>query len=362
MARPRSRLDNTPAPARFELASCLASQRSAVEQGAQALPAQSHGHGSATLVCPRSACYSPAVAERSAIFQEHYLLPSTRDGAIWPLARDYPKPRHFHAQLEFLVMVRGSAQVRVGRSLHAVHAGQLVWHLPGVEHAVSGTSSDCELRVVHVEPDLCAQVGRELGAHGGVNKPVYAGAGSFSGWAHELGALVCGRPVVELSRPELDALLELCHATCADGAVGVDEAPIRLQRALSTAWLATRREHDSRRVLSLVELGSCLLFDEPSLERSALCHALDVSEGHLSRCFQRELGISFLEQRARMRVARFVTHVTRDRWNYLDAALASGFGSYSQLHRVFTGAVGTSPRNYFSVAARNLRANFVTLS
>jgi AraC-like DNA-binding protein len=296
------------------------------------------------------------------MFQEHYLLPSTGHGAIWPFARDYPKPRHFHAQLEFLVMLRGSAQVRVGRSLYSVHAGQLVWQLPGVEHAVYETSPDCELRVVHVEPDLCAEVGRELGAHGTTNKPVYAGPGSFSGWAHDLGALACGRPVVELTRRDLDALTEVCHSTCADGALPADEVPSRLRLALSTAWLATRREHDSRRDLSLVELGSCLLFDEPGLERSALCHALDVSEGYLSRRFQRELGISFFEQRARMRIARFVTHVTRDGWNYLDAALASGFGSYSQLYRVFARVVQENPRNYFSVAARNVRANRITLS
>jgi AraC-like DNA-binding protein len=304
----------------------------------------------------------PAVAESSAMFQEHYLLPSTRDGAIWPYARDYSKPRHFHAQLELLILVRGSAEIRVGRSQHVVHAGQLVWQLPGVEHAVVSVSSDCELRVLHVEPDLCAQVAHELGTCGRPSNAVRPGAGSFNGWAQELGALVCGRPVVDLARGDLDALMELCHATSADGSLSAEEMPTRLRRALSTAWLATRREHDSRRALSLVELGSCLLFDEPSVERTALCHALDVSEGYLSRRFQSELGISFAEQRARLRIARFVTHVTRDRWSYLDAALAAGFGSYSQLHRVFTRVVQESPRSYFSVATRNSRANRVTLS
>lgn len=302
------------------------------------------------------------MAERPAIFQEHYLLPSTHDGAIWPLSRDYPKPRHFHAQLELLIVLRGSAEVRVGRSLYTVHAGQLVWHLPGVEHAVHETSADCELRVVHVEPDLCADVQRELGAWVSQNQPVCTSSGSFGGWVHELGALVCGRPVVELARRDLDALAELCDATCADESTSAGEVPSRLRRALAIAWRATRREHDSGRPLSLVELGASLLFDEPSLERSAVCRALDVSEGHLSRCFQRELGIAFAEQRARMRVARFVTHVTRDRWTYLDAALACGFGSYSQLHRVFTRVVQANPRSYFSVAARNLRANRLTLA
>jgi AraC-like DNA-binding protein len=296
------------------------------------------------------------------MFQEHYLLPSTRDGAIWPFARDYPKPRHFHAQLELLIMMRGSAQVRVGGALYAVHAGQLVWQLPGVEHAVHDVSSDCKLRVIHVEPDLCAQVALELGMHGGASKAVYPGSGSFTGWAHELGALVCGRPVVDLAQRDFDSLMELCHTTCVDASLSTEDMPSRLRSALSTAWRATRRDHDSRRPLSLVEVGSCLLFDEPSLERSVLSHALDVSEGYLSRRFQSELGISFAEQRARLRIARFVTHVARDQWSYLDAALAAGFGSYSQLHRVFTRVVSESPRRYFSVAARNARANRVTLS
>lgn len=267
------------------------------------------------------------MAERAALFQEHYLLPSTQDGAIWPLARDYLKPRHFHSQLEFLLLVRGTASVRVGRSLHVVHQGQLVWQLPGVEHAVYETSSDCELRVVQVEPDLCASVARQVEGPASFDTGTTPGFASFSGWARELGMLACGRPVVELSERDRDRLLEQCDTTCADSSMTPGEVPTRLRQALSVAWSATLSDHDSRRPLSLAELASCLLFDDPSLERSAVCRALDVSEGYLSRRFQRELGISFAEQRARMRIARFVTHVSRDRQNYLAAALAAGFGS-----------------------------------
>jgi AraC-like DNA-binding protein len=299
------------------------------------------------------------MAERAAMFQEHYLLPSTRDGAIWPLARDYLKPRHFHAQLELLLLLRGRAEVRVGRSLHVVHRGQLVWLLPGVEHAVTGLSSDCELRVIQVEPDLCVSAARELNGAGVAEAT--PGAGSFSGWAEQLGRLTCGRPVVELSQRDRDHLLEQCDATCADSGMTPGEVPGRLRRALTVAWSATLGDHDSRRPLSLVELAACLLFEVPSLERSAVCRALDVSEGYLSRRFSQELGISFSEQRARLRIARFVTHVNRDRQNYLAAALSSGFGSYSQLHRVFSRIVRVSPKNYFSAGLRNVRANCTQL-
>jgi hypothetical protein len=44
----------------------------------------------------------------------------------------------------------------------------------------------------------------------------------------------------------------------------------------------------------------------------------------------------------------------------LDAALLSGFGSYSQLHRVFVQLVYVSPRAYFGGDVRNHRANLLT--
>ena len=167
---------------------------------------------------------------------------------------------------------------------------------------------------------------------------------------------------MELTRRDFERLRELCEATCARELTTRSETTARLRLALDLAWRATCSNHDDRRALSLVELAGCLLLEDPSLERSQLCHTLDVSEGYLSRRFQSELGLSFLEQRARLRVASFVTHVNRAEQNYLAAALASGFGSYSQLHRVFSSIVGLSPSNYFTLATRNDRANWRTLS
>lgn len=280
------------------------------------------------------------MAGPGALFQEHFLLPATRDGAIWPFSREYSKPPHFHNQLELLLILRRHGVVRIGRSRYPVHAGQLVWHLPGVEHALLESSADCDLRVVMFEPDLPAKI---------------AGPRQF-------GALAAGRPVVELTRSDFDRLHEQCDATCALELTTRAETTARLRQILSIAWAATLANHDDRRALSLVELASCLLLEDPSLERSRVCRALDVSEGYLSRRFQSELGLSFLEQRARLRVASFVTQVNRANCTYLEAALASGFGSYSQLHRVFSAVVGLSPNRYFTLDTRNERANWRTLS
>jgi AraC-like DNA-binding protein len=287
---------------------------------------------------------------RGALFQEHVLSGATEQGAIWAFSRPDMKPAHFHGQLEFMLVLRGRAVQRIGRTLHRVHAGQLIWHLPGIEHELVEASSDLDLRVVHLEPDLAVAADRGA-AHPSDRRMRHA----FSGWVPKLGLLAAGRPVVELAQKAHHELLDCCDIPSFE-LNDSRQGPLRLRVALEWAWRATVADHDDRRETSWVELASCLLLDEPWLDRPAVCRALGVSEGYLSRRFQRELGVSFLEQRARVRIVRFVTHVTRDRQSLLDAALLAGFGSYSQLHRVFTAAVGLSPRRYFLREMRNQRA------
>lgn len=288
------------------------------------------------------------------MFQEHTLTPLTVDGTIWPYIPAYGTPLHFHPQVEFLIMLRGSAQARIGHTTHGVHAGQMVWHLPGIEHELLDVSADCDFRVVQVEPDLCTDVGRRL--HGGARGTDPSGANCFSSWARELGRLVSGRPVIELKRRDLDRILEHCDRTCVDEKLSATEASVHLRGGLEGAWRATRDDHDDLTPNSVVELACCLLLEQPSLERSEVCQALDVSESYLSRRFQAELGLSFLEQRARVRVAHFVSQVSREGRNCLEAALLAGFGSYSQLHRVFGQMVQVSPRAYFVAETRNQRS------
>jgi AraC-like DNA-binding protein len=296
------------------------------------------------------------MSSATAMFQEHTLTPLTVEGTIWPYIPVYDTPLHFHPQLEFVVMLRGSARARIGQATHAVHARQLVWHLPGIEHELLDVSPDCDYRVVQIEPDLCDEVvprAREAAARGrSANVPM----NSFASWARELGFLVSGRPVVELKGADLDRILEHCDLTCADSAMSPGEVAQRLRGGLETAWRATRDNHDDLRPNSVVELACCLMLEQPALERSEVARVLGVSESYLSRRFQAELGVSFLEQRSRLRVGHFVSHVAREQRSCLEAALLSGFGSYSQLHRVFAQLVSVSPKAYFSGDYRNQRS------
>lgn len=290
--------------------------------------------------------------EASAIFQEHVLLPHTSSGAVWPFSRPDQKPSHFHPQIEFVLVLRGMAVERIGTTQYAVHAGQLIWHLPGMEHEMVSASADLDLRVVHVEPDLATR-SHPRAARLGAPPPELD---SFAPWVRDLGWLAAGRPVVELKRGDQDALLEDCDLPSTERRDERDgDEQERLARVLAGAHRATRADHDDRRPNSLVELACCLLLEQPALARSEVCRELGVSEGYLSRRFSAELGISFLEQRARLRLVRFLTHVTRERQNFLEASLSAGFGSYSQLHRVFTQLIGMSPRAYLQRGGRNGR-------
>jgi AraC-like DNA-binding protein len=264
-------------------------------------------------------------------FQEHLLSPATINGAIWRYSREHPKLYHFHGQIELLLVKRGWTLERVGNRLERVHARQLIWHLPGIPHQQIEASSDLDLRVVHFEPHLVANLG-------------------------ELFLLAAGRPIVEPSARHFDRLLDRCDATSDEAGPTLVDRSSELCAALALAVALTRSERDDRRQNSLVELACGLLLEEPSLDRDEVCSRLDVSGGYLSRRFVAELGASFQDQRSRLRLTRFVSEATRTRSSWLEAALAAGFGSYSQFHRVFCRAAGSAPQDYLSGGGRNRRA------
>jgi AraC-like DNA-binding protein len=77
-----------------------------------------------------------------------------------------------------------------------------------------------------------------------------------------------------------------------------------------------------------------------------LARELGVSPGHLARSFKREMGVSLVDYRNRLRIDRFFEAVHRSgrSGNLLEAALEAGFGSYAQFHRIYRKFVGTTPR------------------
>ena len=103
----------------------------------------------------------------------------------------------------------------------------------------------------------------------------------------------------------------------------------------------------------LVERVLRALAEDLPVTGERLSTELGVSPGHLARSFKREMGVSLVDYRNRLRLDRFFEAIQRrgGNGNLLDAALEAGFGSYAQFHRVYRKFLGTTPRDVFSNAA-----------
>ncbi len=106
---------------------------------------------------------------------------------------------------------------------------------------------------------------------------------------------------------------------------------------------AMSEESPSRR---LVSAAVAMLAKDPSLGGKEIASELEISLSRLARVFKSEMGMSLVEYRNRLRLDRFMVLLDRGRSNLLEAALAAGFGSYAQFHRVFRALRHATPRDY----------------
>lgn len=281
-----------------------------------------------------------------AILQE-LVYDSPVGGAVWPFDRDYIRPPHFHGQVELLLIRSGTAMIHVGARTQQLRAGQLCWILPCLPHVMSGFSPDFDMWVIELEAPIVGTCWRALmGGFASTTAEAFEGVAS-------LGDRLAGRLTADVPASEarqMSALaLRVWSAPTATGVRGT------LRDLCALALRVTLASVSPGGASSLTELASCLLLASPLLDRRALAADLGVSEGFLSRSFGRDLGVSFVEHRARARLGHFLALVQAGNRNLLDAALAAGFGSYSQFHRVFSRVSGMRPRDYFTGGRHHLQ-------
>jgi methylphosphotriester-DNA--protein-cysteine methyltransferase len=70
----------------------------------------------------------------------------------------------------------------------------------------------------------------------------------------------------------------------------------------------------------------------------------------VSRNFHRDIGLTLIAYRTRLRLIHFIELVERGHRRFLTAAIDAGFGSYSQCHRAFQQAFDCTPRVFFGRA------------
>lgn len=104
----------------------------------------------------------------------------------------------------------------------------------------------------------------------------------------------------------------------------------------------------TRRVLSLLHAA-------PELSLESLAAQLRAHPTEVSRHFHRDMGITLVRYRTRLKLLSFIEAVGDGDRELMSAAHAAGFGSYSQCHRVFQAELGCSPRQFFGGAQHGMQ-------
>jgi AraC-like DNA-binding protein len=130
------------------------------------------------------------------------------------------------------------------------------------------------------------------------------------------------------------------HAAILCALVG---AVLNRVRGAYTLGATRMKDVSSRR---LADAATEMIAAEPATSCKEIADRLGLSHNHFTRVFRAEVGMSVVEYRNRLRLDRFSWLVQKDRPNLGEAALASGFGSYAQFHRVFRAFRRTTPREY----------------
>jgi len=246
-------------------------------------------------------------------------IPGAARGHVWHHVPATRRPRHFHAEPELNLIAGGHAVFGFGAATVSVSAGDLLWWPPGQDHVLLDATPDLDLYVVGVTS--------AFSAHVLAGRPTRASAGAAR---------------LRLEPGALTSLRTACAARMAGG----DTAAV--ERHVGDLW---REAHGLRERLPdqhpLTTRALSSLLGRPDLKRGELARLIHGNESEVSRNFHRDIGVTLVAYRTRLRLIRFIQMVEGGGRSFLAAAIDAGFGSYSQCHRVFQQAFACTPRIFF---------------
>lgn len=237
------------------------------------------------------------------------------------------RPRHFHIEPEFNLIVSGRATFGIGGDVVTVSQGDLLGFPPAQDHVLIEASPDLYLFAIGMEPALSSDVLRSEPDDVMLPIRLRLAPDDFRSLLQRASAIV-DRDGVEQPCAELweQAHWLACHAT------GRPE-PTTAMHVLT------------RRSLSAVNRAT-------DLDLQSLSTRLKTAGSEISRYFHRDVGMTFVQYRTRLRLLRLIRLMDVGGTTLKSAAQESGFGSYSQCHRIFQTELGCSPRDFFQAGLR----------
>jgi AraC-like DNA-binding protein len=235
------------------------------------------------------------------------------------------RPRHFHMEPELNLIASGRATFGVGETVVEVGQGDLLRFPPAQDHVLLAASPDLYLFAIGMDVSLSSEILRAEADQ--VMLPLR----------------------VRLADDDFRALVNRASTIVDRG--GVEQPCAELWE--HAYWLTSRPQARlgapmhvlTRRALSAVS-------QSPVLGLEALSSRMRTAASEISRNFHRDVGMTFVHYRTRLRLLRLVRLMDSGGVTLGAAADAAGFGSYSQCHRIFQSELGCSPRRFFQSGIR----------
>lgn len=240
-------------------------------------------------------------------------------------ARSTRLPAHTHDVLEVNLVMAGSLEYAVGGETILVRSGECLFVPRGVGHELVNASDELALWVFELDCEL------DFDRLGAVSKGDIGWARPSLAWTQEV-ARVARKLWL---RPEGDAL---------------SRASARLRELLDSplGHRADSANMESTHEAVLRARRICEERTNEDLAIESLAREAGLSASRLAHLFQEQVGLSPLQYRNFSRIQEFVRRWNGEAGTLLAAALAAGFGSYPQFHRVFCQVCGEPPRDHLN--------------
>jgi AraC-like DNA-binding protein len=270
--------------------------------------------------------------------RERLGLPKSADGALWhyaTAASTHTLKPHTHRELEFNLVTRGTAAYLIQGGKVTLTPGLLIWLFPDQLHLLIDQSPDFQMWLGVFSPRLVNRL---------ASAPNHA----------ILKSLDPGQILAKRIDPEPAArIATLCAWYTRTGNPPITPANAAINLVLAECWDAYQNAStlpDQHQLHPSVKKCIQHALESPTpLKVQALAAHCGVAVGTLSRLFKRDTGMSLTDFRNTHRLQLFYqlwhapTSANTPRKNILETALAAGFGSYPQFHRVFKQMTGKSP-------------------
>jgi AraC-like DNA-binding protein len=223
------------------------------------------------------------------------------------------------------LIVAGSATFGIGDVVVRACAGELLAFPPGQDHALLEASSDLYLYAIGMDPAFSDEVLR-------ADRDCIA------------------LPLCTRLEPKNFAALARRAADVVDR-TGIEQRGAELWD--QAHWLGRRSVGGSNATMHVLTRRTLrTLHERPDISLELVARKLQAAPSEVSRYFHRDVGMTPVRYRTRLRLLRFIRLIDDGAHNLMTSASEAGFGSYSQCHRIFQSELGCAPRQFFSSGFR----------